>query len=44
MARAFAGVRGAHERAMAKLRAEIAAARVEALARLGVGTPKPDGT
>jgi hypothetical protein len=30
MARAFAGVRGARERAMANLRAEIAAARAEA--------------
>jgi len=43
MTRAFAGVRGAHERTMANLRAEIAAARVEAVARLGGGTPKPDG-
>jgi hypothetical protein len=44
MTRAFAGVRGAHERTMAKLRGEIAAARAEALARLGGATPKPDGT
>jgi hypothetical protein len=44
MSRAFAGVRGAHERTMARLRAEIAAARVEALTRLRGRTHKPDGT
>ncbi len=44
MTRAFAGVRGAHEQAMAKLRAEIAAARVVALERLVRGPSKPDGT
>jgi hypothetical protein len=44
MSRAFAGVRGAHERAMARLRVEIAAARAEALSRLRSGPPKPDGT
>ena len=44
MSRAFAGVRGAHERTMARLRAEIAAGRIEALARLDSATPKTDGT
>lgn len=44
-ARAFAGVRAAHERALAKLRLDIAAARDEALARLeGRRAAKPDPT
>ena len=43
-ARAFAGVRAAHERAMAKLRVDIAAARVEALKQLDRRSSKPDGT
>jgi hypothetical protein len=43
-ARAFAGVRAAHEQAMAKLRTDIAAARVEALRQLDDRDAKPDVT
>jgi hypothetical protein len=44
MSRAFAGVRPAHERAMARLRADIAVARDEALRALGGRGFKPDST
>jgi hypothetical protein len=43
-ARAFAGVRSAHERAMVKLRADIAVARDEALRALGDRFAAPDAT
>ncbi len=41
-ARAFAGVRAAHERALVKLRGDIAVARDEALKALGASLPAPD--
>jgi len=43
-ARAFAGVRAAHVRAMAKLRVDIAEARDEALRRLDCPTAEPSRT
>jgi 4'-phosphopantetheinyl transferase EntD len=41
--RAFAGVREAHERAMARMRAEIAAGRMAAMERLHARKGKANG-
>ena len=43
-ARAFAGVRAAREKSMAKLRVQIAAARDKALKALARRTPEPGAT